>query len=363
MKRKQEATECTHALTWCSRHGSLQCSVSVGLVANQFGQLVPASQQLLQTLHQIVVGVEVDPVGDLSHLTVAECRKKNNNSNILNRNKNSVENNFTQMKMILQMEKATPADRKPEVHKSIPGHRGNLRADLRLGRSSPRWQTAGAGVRGWRTGRFCWACGSRPGTRCSGPTAWCAAPRPPSSADGRGCSIQREAGPHIWRATHTDRWRNPTSLSSRWIPLISKSNMKSSATRLGKTSNHSVISHRTHKGKRWTWVKHGNGEMTLCRGPAEPQRLGRPAVASGFGTAPRWCSAWYKQAGDVKGLKPSATATAHTRCLMLWFACWSCKLRDLLLHDGADLYAGLLCSFTKLWIWMGHFHKVCLKWE
>lgn len=102
MKRKQEATVCTHALTWCSRHGSLQCSVSVGLVANQFGQLVPASQQLLQTLHQIVVGVEVDPVGDLSHLTVAECRKKNNNSNILNRNKNSDENNFTQMKMILQ---------------------------------------------------------------------------------------------------------------------------------------------------------------------------------------------------------------------------------------------------------------------
>lgn len=35
----------------------------------------------------------------------------------------------------------------------------------------------------------------------------------------------------------------------------------------------------------------------------------------------------------------------------------------LLLHNRADLHAGLLRSFTKLWIWVGHFHKVGLQRE
>lgn len=73
MRMNLKVTVCT--LTRRSRHRSLQCSVSVGLVADQFGELVPASQQLLQTLHQIVVGIEINPVGDLSHLTSAERRK------------------------------------------------------------------------------------------------------------------------------------------------------------------------------------------------------------------------------------------------------------------------------------------------
>lgn len=42
--------------------------MSVGLVAHQFGQLVSAFQQLFQTLQQLSVGVEVNPVSYLSHL-------------------------------------------------------------------------------------------------------------------------------------------------------------------------------------------------------------------------------------------------------------------------------------------------------
>lgn len=55
-------------------------------------------------------------------------------------------------------------------------------------------------------------------------------------------------GPHVRQATHTYSRRNPTNFSSRWIPLISKSNMKSSATRLWKnTRKHPSINDRLHE--------------------------------------------------------------------------------------------------------------------
>lgn len=54
-----------------------------------------------------------------------------------------------------------------------------------------------------------------------------------------------------------NRWLNPTSLSSRWIPLISKSNMKSSATRLGEKQYTSLVTVDTrggdHHDRTWWW--------------------------------------------------------------------------------------------------------------
>lgn len=156
-----------------------------------------------------------------------------------------------------------------------------------------------------------------------------------------------------------DGW-NPTSASSRWIPLISKSNMKSSATRLGKTVKHQVISHRSHEGKQWTWVKHCVCQRTLCRGPAEPQHPGPPAVSSSFGTTPHSCSAWFKHVEDMTTIKRhgerSHTVFDYLRCIMvLQDACFTsprlcrslCR-SFLLLYETLDLDGPLLQSLPEM---------------
>lgn len=170
----------------------------------------------------------------------------------------------------------------------LPGHLENLHVNPQLGWSFLHLQTADADVRVLLTWRFCWACESRPGTRCLDPAASRAARQPVSSADREtwwwaSCRL-------ITVHVHVSKWATTqlTSLSSRWIPLISKSNMNNSATRLERQT---LIS----KKKSYIQLQTKWDEPTWYQRPAEPQCPGCPAVFSGFGRAQHSCSAWNKE--------------------------------------------------------------------
>lgn len=154
--------------------------------------------------------------------------------------------------------------------KHIPSHLGNLHVIPRLGWSFLHLQIAGADAREWQTSRFCWAGESWPETRCLDPTASREVRLPPSSAERMAASavntLHCTGEGHIktcaidvvfiyyWyllcscscftddcEAGATIHHDHLTSLSSRWIPLISKSNMNNSATRLERQKYVTII--------------------------------------------------------------------------------------------------------------------------
>lgn len=91
-----------------------------------------------------------------------------------------------------------PAVWRRSFSKDVPDHQGNLHVVPRLEWSSPHLQSARVDGWEWPTLRFCLACGSQSGTRCSGPAALYEGQQPLSSAGIKGhiraCVTQQELG-------------------------------------------------------------------------------------------------------------------------------------------------------------------------
>lgn len=127
--------------------------------------------------------------------------------------------------MICYMAKAPPAD--SDQIKHIPSHLGSLHVIPQLGWSFLHLQIARADVQGSQTWRFCWACESRPGTRCLDPTASRAEQRPLSSAERMSCGLYASLITCLFTFTvHRSLWSWSDYTSHQFVVQVNSTDFK-----------------------------------------------------------------------------------------------------------------------------------------
>lgn len=165
--------------------------MSVRLITHQFGQFISAFKQLFQTLHQVCVWIEINPVGNLSHLTMWEKwklmsktykKQRRLNTSFLKIPKNvwtlhpmlyiyrvDLNRHTTSLHVLIGQEHTllVNIEKCDKTQRGVPSRRVNLHVILRPGWSSPRFQNEWGDVPGLQFSQFCWACVNPPGTHCS----------------------------------------------------------------------------------------------------------------------------------------------------------------------------------------------------